>query len=474
MKKNTSRQPSFLLTMLTTAIFASYSTLSYSAQFNNVDTLIKNGIILTINNQDKIYNDGYVAIKDNKIVSVGSGEDLKKFKANTVINADGGIVMPGFINTHTHIAMTIFRSLADDMPNRLHDYVFPLEKSLLTPSLVKASSLEAASELIKGGTTTFADMYLFEDSVADAVKSSGLRAILAQNIIDFPTADATDAQDAIKKSVNFIKKYHNDPLITPAFGPHAPYTTSTDTMKKVTELAKKYNVPVMTHLAESEIEKKTIQEKYGMSPVQYLNSIGALNDRLIAAHVINVDDKDIELLKANDVGVAHNLSSNLKSGKGVAPAIKMYNDGLRIGLGTDGAMSGNSQSVLDELNIVAKVHKGSDVLKTTPKVVIRMATIDAARALHMEDKIGSLEKGKLADIIIIGTKDSNIVPVYNPYSTVVYSAKPYNVTLNMVNGKVLMKDKEIVSFDAKDASNKFIDYQKTVLSKLKEMGKSVQ
>lgn len=443
-------------------------------QIDNVDTLIENGIILTVDGQDEVYNSGYVAIKGNQIFSVGPEIDVKKFKAATTIDARGGIVMPGLINTHTHIAMTIFRSLADDMPNRLHDYVFPLEKSALTPSLVRASSREATLELIKGGTTTFADMYLFEDSVADAVKEAGLRAILAQNIIEFPTADATNAQDAINKSVQFIKKYKGDELITPAFGPHAPYTTTPETMKQVTALAKELDVPVMTHLAESKVEEDTIAKKYGLSPVRYMNSIGALNHRLIAAHLINVDENDIQLLKTNDVGIAHNLSSNLKSGKGVAPAIEMYNENLRIGLGTDSAMSGNSQSVLDELNIVAKVHKGSDVMRTTPKIILRMATINAARALHMEDKIGSLEKGKLADLIIIDTSDTNIVPVYNPYSTVVYSAKPNNVVLNMVNGKILMQDRKIKYLNEEKILNEFLKYQTLINDKLKEAGKKIQ
>ncbi|MBC7004475.1 amidohydrolase [Photobacterium sp. BZF1] len=461
------------------AVSLAAATLASASSFaaEKVDLLIKNATVLTMDEDKNVYESGLVAVKENKIVAVTDGSDLKEFEAKKVIDADGDIVMPGLINTHTHVSMTVFRSLADDVPDRLHRYIFPLEKKLVSRDMVRIGAALGNVEMLKGGVTTYADMYYFEDEVAKTVDEIGMRAVLGETVIMFPVADAANADEGIKYAVNFIEEYKDHPRITPAFAPHAPYTNTTETLKKIAELSLKYDVPVLTHLAESDREEEVIAERSGgMSPVEYMADIGALNSKLVAAHVIHVNDSDIELLKKHDVGIAHNMSANIKSAKGVSPAMKMQEEGLRVGLGTDGPMSGNTISTIDEFNQVAKVHKlvNQDRAAMPPVKVIEMATIGAARALHMEDTIGSLEVGKLADIIVIDTKAPNMVPVYNPYSALVYSAYAPNVKHTIVDGKILMKDREMTTVDEDKIRQEALDFADKVRQTVIESGEVVQ
>lgn len=458
---------------LAAASLASVS--SFAAE--NVDLLIKNATVLTMDENKNVYENGLVAVKENKIVAVTDGGDLKEFEAKKVIDADGDIVMPGLINTHTHVSMTVFRSLADDVPDRLHRYIFPLEDKLVSRDMVRIGAALGNVEMLKGGVTTYADMYYFEDEVAKTVDEIGMRAVLGETVIKFPVADAANAEEGIKYAVNFIEEYKDHPRITPAFAPHAPYTNTTESLQKITELSKKYDVPVLIHLAESDREDQVIAERSGgLSPVEYMADIGALTPNLVGAHVINVSDSDIALLKKHDVGIAHNMSANIKSAKGVSPAMKMQQEGLRVGLGTDGPMSGNTISTIDEFNQVAKVHKlvNQDRAAMPPVKVIEMATIGAARALHMEDTIGSLEVGKLADIIVIDTKAPNMVPVYNPYSALVYSAYAPNVKHTIVDGKILMKDREMTTVDEEKIRKEALDFADKVRQTVIESGEVVQ
>ncbi len=403
----------FKKTHLAVLLCASSLFSTTSAALEKADLLIKNAMVLTMNEQKTVFQQGLIAVKGNKIIAVTNGEDIKNYQAETIIDADGDIVMPGLINTHTHVSMTVFRSLADDVPNRLHRYIFPLEKKLVSRDMVRIGAQLGNVELLKGGVTTYADMYYFEDEVAKTVDKIGMRAILGESVIKYPVADAANAQQGIEYALDFISEYKDHPRITPAFAPHATYTNSTEILQKITKLSLQHDVPVMIHLAESERENQVIAERSGgKSPVAYMADIGALTPNLIAAHVINADDNDIALLKKYDVGIAHNMSANIKSAKGVAPIIKMREQGLRVGLGTDGPMSGNTLSTIDEFNQVAKVHKlvNQDRAAMPPVDVIEMATIGSARALHMEDKIGSLEIGKLADIIgIVGPQCIDLV-----------------------------------------------------------------
>ncbi len=441
-----------------------------------VDLLINDATILTMNADKSVYQHGSLAIKGNKIVAVGDRSLADRYQAAQSLDVDGDIVMPGLINTHTHVSMTVFRSLADDIPDRLHRYIFPLEAKLVSRDMVRIGANLGNVEMVKGGVTTYADMYYFEDEVAKTVDKIGMRAVLGESVIQFPVADAKNADEGIAYAEKFIQQYRHHPRITPAFAPHAPYTNTTETLQKVAKLSEQYDVPVLTHLAESHREQEKIAERSGgKSPVQYMHDIGALNKHLVGAHMILVDDKDIELVKQSDMGVAHNMSANIKSAKGVSPALKMYDQGVRIGLGTDGPMSGNGLSIIDEFNQVAKVHKlvNHDRAAMPPVKVIDMATMGAAKALHMEDKIGSLEVGKLADVIVIDTKAPNMVPMYNPYSALVYSANAGNVRHTIVDGKILMQDRQMLTVDEDAIRDEAIQFTDVVRKTVIDSGEEV-
>ncbi|OAN11429.1 amidohydrolase [Photobacterium jeanii] len=466
----------FKKTLLALSLAATSLASTSALAAEKVDLLIQNATVLTMNQDRQVFDNGLVAVKDNKIVAVSDGSDLSEYQAKKTIDANGDIVMPGLINTHTHVSMTVFRSLADDVPDRLHRYIFPLEKKLVSREMVRVGARLGNIEMLKGGVTTYADMYYFEDEVAKTVDEIGMRAVLGESVIKFPVADAANAEEGIKYALNFIEEYKDHPRITPAFAPHATYTNTTEILQKIAKLSLEHDVPVMIHLAESERENQVIGERSGgKTPIEYMADIGALNHKLIGAHVIHASDSDLDLLKKHDVGVAHNMSANIKSAKGVSPVIKMLEKDIRVGLGTDGPMSGNTLSTIDEFNQVAKVHKliNHDRAAMPPQQVIEMATIGAARALHMEDSIGSLEKGKLADIIIVDTKAPNMVPMYNPYSALVYSAYAMNVKHTIVDGKVLMKDRTMTTIDEKEVRNEAQAFADKVRKTVIESGEKV-
>ncbi|EMD6370499.1 amidohydrolase [Morganella morganii] len=414
------------------------------------DLMITDGTVLTMNPENTVFEHGTVVVSDGKIVAVGGPELTAKYQAKKVLDVKGDIVMPGLINTHTHGSMTVFRSLGDDVPDRLHRYIFPLENKLVSRDMVRTGANLANIEMIKGGVTTYADMYYFEDEVAKTVDKAGLRAVLGETIINFPVADAQTPEEGIAYAVRFINEYKDHPRITPAFAPHAPYTNTTENLQKIAALSEELNVPVMIHLAETDREKEEIAKRTGgKSPVQYMADIGVLNNRLLAAHVIMADDNDLNLLKKYDVGVAHNISANTKSAKGVAPVTQMLEKGIRTGLGTDGPMSSNTLTTMNELNLVGKIHKLETKNRAAmpPLTVVEMATMGSARALHMDDKIGSLETGKLADIIVVDTKAPNMVPVYSPYAALVYGANGANVRHTIVDGVILMEDRQLLTIN---------------------------
>ncbi len=466
------KQTLFTATIASLVLFSMATTAAEKA-----DLMITDGMVLTMNQDKMVYDDGTIVVKDNKIIAVGDATLADEYQAAKILDADGDIVMPGLINTHTHVSMTVFRSLADDVPDRLHRYIFPLEAKLVSRDMVRIGANLGNVEMVKGGVTTYADMYYFEDEVAKTVDAIGMRAVLGQTVIKFPVADAANAEEGIKYALSFIGEYKDHPRITPAFAPHAPYTNTTETLKKLAKLSLENDVPVMIHLAESYREEQEIAERSGgLSPVAYMASIGALNRNLVGAHMILVDDADIELVKKSDMGVAHNMSANIKSAKGVSPALEMYDQDVRIGLGTDGPMSGNTLSTIDEFNQVAKVHKlvNKDRAAMPPIKVIDMATMGAAKALHMEDEIGSLEAGKLADIIVIDTKAPNMVPVYNPYSALVYSANSANVRHSIVAGRVIMEDRELLTVDETKIREEALAFTEVVRKAVIESGEMVQ
>lgn len=463
--------------LLLLAIFSLCSTSVPSRAKESVDILIENGHILTMDPKLTEFPRGFVAINNKKIVAIGDQSLADQFIAVKTIDVDGDLILPGFINTHTHVSMSLFRSLGDDVVDRLHGYVFPLEKQFVSREMVYLGAELGNLEMLKGGVTTYADMYYFEDEVAKAVDHIGMRAVLGQTVIKYPQADAKTPEEGIAYAEKFIQQYKNHDRIIPAFAPHAPYTNSTKNLQRISQLSLKYDVPVLTHLAESVKEQQVIAKRSGgLSPIAYLNDIGVLNDNLIGAHVILADKTDIALLKKNNVGVAHNMSANIKSAKGVAPVVEMLNQGVDVGLGTDGPMSGNTISLIDEFNQVAKLHKlWNKDRGVMPAVdVIKMATIGSANVLNLGNKIGSLEVGKLADVIVIGTKSPNMTPIYNPYSALVYSAYATDVQHSIVNGKLLMENRVVVTIDERDVIKRATAFSQKVKNSLISQGKSVE
>ncbi len=453
------------------------TTLLFTASAKEVDILITHGNILTLNKDMEEIKDGYIAITDNKITALGSMEALDQITAKEVLNVEGDIVMPGMINTHTHASMSVFRSLADDVPDRLHRYIFPLEAEFVSPEMVRIGAQLANIEMIKGGVTTYADMYYFEDIVAKTVDEAGMRAVLGETVIKFPVADAENAEEGIAYAIKFIETYKNHPRITPAFAPHAPYTNTTETLQKIAKLSLEYDVPVLIHLAESQRESDVIAERSGgLTPIAYMADIGALNKNLIAAHAITANDEDIQLLKQYNVGVAHNMSANIKSAKGVAPIPKMRQAGVSVGLGTDGPMSGNTISVLDEFQQVAKIHKliAKDRSLMPPIEIVKMATLGGAEVLGLDEEIGSLEINKKADIVVVDTKAPHMTPLYNPYSALVYSAYASDIRHNIIDGKIIMKDRVVLTVDEKEARKQAIDFSQKVRDFLIEKGEKIQ
>lgn len=421
-------------------------------------TLITNGQVLTMNQNFDIIMDGCVVVRAAQIETVSAHCDLNAYPNAEIIDAKGGIVMPGMINLHNHLSMVAFRGLAEsgvvDVHDRLYNYFFPLEKELLNRDLIRVSARHAAIEMALGGVTTTTDMYYHEDEVAKSVKEVGLRGVLGETVIGFPVVDAPDVYGGLEYAREFIEAWKDDALITPAVAPHAPYSVSPEMLLKSKALADEYGVPVILHMAEMANEKDTVATNFpnttqDKSVVKYLDDIGFLGPNVLAAHVIYIDETDMEILKARGVGVSHNPKANTKDSSGMAPAWQTRQAGVDMGLGTDGPMSSNQLDIINVMNYAARLARieSGEVSKFEPRELVQMATIGGAKALDMADKIGSLEPGKLADIIIIETGSPNMQPNYDPYATLVFSAYPSNVVLTMVNGVVVARDGQALNID---------------------------
>ena len=420
------------------------------------DLIITRAHIVTMNAAREVIEDGAIIIRDSRIVAMGSSSIAADYSAAKTIDARGDLVFPGLINTHTHASMTVFRGLGDDVPDRLRRFIFPLEKNLIDRELVYWGALHGFVEMIEGGVTTAVDMYYFEDEVARAAKLVGIRGVLGQSILNFPTPDSPVPYGGLAYAKKFAADWANDPLITPALAPHAPYSLDAEHLRLVAKASAELNLPVLMHVAEMTDEISTLRRERNQTPVEYLDSLGLLTPRLVAAHCIFVTDSDIALLKARDVGIAHNMVANIKSAKGVAPGLKMHDDGLRIGLGTDGPMSGNTLDLIGQLGYVAKLHKldRKDRNVMPALNVVEMATLGGARALHREKDLGSLEPGKLADLIILDHNSTALVPLYDVYSTLVYAASPRDVRTTVIHGRVVMEDRKILTLNSQEVREK--------------------
>jgi 5-methylthioadenosine/S-adenosylhomocysteine deaminase len=400
----------------------------------------------------RVIEDGAVAISAGRIVAIGTRAEVdSKYTARETVNASGKVVIPGLINTHTHIPMTLFRGLADDLDLQewLTKYIFPAEAKNVTEDFVRTGTQLGLAEMIRGGTTTYCDMYYFEDAIADETQKAGVRGVLGETVIDFPVADNKTNAEAMAYVERFVKKWQGNPLITPAIAPHAPYTVSEEHLKAVRAFSDRTGAPVVIHVAETRKEVEDIEKAHGARPVAYLARIGFLSNRVIAAHVVWANQEEIALLKQLGVGVAHNPQSNMKLASGVAPVPQMLAADLSVGLGTDGAASNNDLNMWEEMDTAAKLHK---VTSGDPKVVsalqaFEMATIRGARALHLDSQIGSLEIGKRADLCIVDLDDLNQTPLYNVYSHLVYATKANDVRTVIIEGRVVMRDRNLLTLD---------------------------
>jgi 5-methylthioadenosine/S-adenosylhomocysteine deaminase len=418
-----------------------------------VDLLVTGGTLVTVDAAGQVIPSGAIAIEGTDIVAVGTADAVaKQFRGRETIDASGQIVLPGLINTHTHAPMVLYRGLADDLPlmEWLNNYIFPAESKTVSPEFVRAGTRLAALEMIESGTTTFADMYYFEEEIAREARRAGLRGVLGQTIIQFPVADAKTPADALARADAFITEFRSDPLITPAVAPHAIYTLDGPTLKAARELSKRYNVPTLIHLAESNEETKIAQERRASSPVAYLESLGFLGPGVLAAHGVWVNDADMQVLKMRGVGVSHNPESNMKTASGVAPVPAYLRAGIAVGLGTDGAASNNDLDMFEAMRVAALLHKQETVDPTTlnARTVVELATIRGARALGMETRIGSLEPKKKADLITVSVSGARQTPMYDPLSHLVYVIHGDDVRNTIVNGRILMRDRRVLTLDA--------------------------
>lgn len=436
-----------------------------------VDLIIRGGTVVTMDGSSRVIDDGAVAIKQDRIVAVGASAEVSAmYIARRTINAAGKVVMPGLINTHTHVPMVLFRGIADDLVlmEWLQKYIFPAEAKNVDEQFVRWGTKLGCLEMIQGGTTTFVDMYYFEDAIADETSRAGMRAVLGETVLDFPAPDNKTWEAAMTYVENFGQKWKGNPLITPAIAPHAPYTVSTDHLKQAHSFSERTGLPLVIHIAEDQAEVKTIQERYGASSVSYLDRIGLLDQRVIAAHMVWPTEEDIKTLARRSVGVAHCPQSNMKIAAGAAPVPQMLRAGVAVGLGTDGAASNNDLNLWEEIDTAAKLHKliSKDATVINAREALEMATIRGARAIHLDKEIGSLEIGKRADVIIVDMTSTHQTPVYNVYSQLAYATKASDVETVIVNGRLVMQNRRVLTIDERSVRAKATEYRDRIRKSL--------
>lgn len=460
-----------------------------------IDTLFTNATIVTMNADNDIIANGAVAVRGDSIIAVGDSNTLAtEFSAERTIDCGGGIVSPGLVNAHTHVPMTLLRGLSDDLRLDvwLYGFMMPVEREFVTPEFSYTGTLLAAAEMIRGGITTFCDMYYFEDKVAEATAKAGMRAICGETILKFPAPDASSYDDSLSYCRSFIEKWKGHPLIIPAVAPHAPYTSTPEMLRACAALAIEYDVPIHIHIAETALEQEGSKTEYGSTVVPWLEQFGLFDAKVIAAHGVHLEEPEMHRLKAANAGVAHCPSSNLKLASGVAPVHKMLDVGLNVGVGTDGPASNNDLDMVEETRLAAFLQKGvfGDPTLLPAQKAWSLATIDGAKALHLEHLTGSLEPGKRADIIVIQMDALHQTPRFaysadTIFSQLVYAAKSTDVRHVMVNGQLLMDDRQLLTLDeaalkekavamAKEIDAFLISREGNLMSKLLAVGSGVE
>jgi 5-methylthioadenosine/S-adenosylhomocysteine deaminase len=421
-------------------------------QANDVDLVIANGIVVTMDAGGRVLSPGSVAVRGAEIVAVDAPAAIDAgYRASERIDATGTIVLPGLINTHTHAPMVLYRGLADDLAlmEWLEKYIFPAEAKTVSPEFVRVGTRLAALEMIRSGTTLFADMYYFEEEVATAVKEAGIRGVLGQTIIQFPVPDAKTPDEGLRRTEAFITRFAGDTHVTAAVAPHSMYTLSRETLLAARDLALKHQTALLIHLAETEDEVRIAQERYGQRPVAFLDAIKFWTPWTLAAHGVWVNADEVSLLQARGIGVSHNPESNMKLASGAAPVPAYLKAGVKLGLGTDGAASNNDLDMFEAMRQAAFLHKlvTSDPRVVSAREALAMATIGGARALNLDQRLGSLEPGKLADVIIVRTDRARQTPMFDPISHLVYATHGDDVLTTVVHGRVLMRDGAVRTLD---------------------------
>jgi 5-methylthioadenosine/S-adenosylhomocysteine deaminase len=417
-----------------------------------VELLVLGGTLVSMDQQRRVIQDAGVAVAGGRIVAVGTRREIaSQYSAAQTVEANGKLIVPGLINGHTHIPMTLFRGLADDLDLQewLTKYIFPAEAKNVSEEFVRVGTRLGLAEMIRGGTTTYCDMYYFEDAIADETAKAGVRGVLGETIIDFPVADNKTNAEAMAYVEKFVQHWKGNELIVPAIAPHAPYTVSEEHLKAVRAFSDRTGAPIVTHISETKREIDDSIKAKGASPIAYLSRIGFLSNKVIAAHVVWPSAEELDILKQIGVGIVHNPQSNMKLASGVAPVPEMLKRGLFVGLGTDGAASNNDLNMWEEMDTAAKLHK---VFSGDPKVMsaqeaFELATIRGAQALHMETEIGSIEKGKRADLVIVERDSFNQIPLYNVYSDLVYATKANDVETVIINGRIVMRDRRLLTLN---------------------------
>ena len=443
------------------------------AAAERADLLITGGTVVTMAGPN--IERGSIVVRNGEIIDVGPSAEIdRKYSAKQTIRAGGHAITPGFVNAHTHAPMALFRGIADDreLMDWLTNFIFPAEAKNVDREFVKWGMRLAAAEMIRSGTTTFADMYYFENDMAREVKSAGLRAILANTFIDFPAPDNKTWDAAIAYMRDFARQWKGDRLITPALAPHAPFTVSTEHLKQVRALGTELGLPILIHVSETKDELRQVAEKHnGMTPGVYLDSIGFLGDDVVAAHGVHLTPEELKIFAARKTGVVHCPESNQMLASGVAPVVEMIAAGMEVGLGTDGpAGSNNNLDMVEEMASAARLQK---VMRNDPKAisareVLRLATIGGAQVLGLADRIGTIERGKRADLAIIDLQQVKVQPVYSVESAIVYAASGSSVVTTICDGRILMRRGEVLTVDEAQVMRKAAEYREKILESLKK------
>jgi 5-methylthioadenosine/S-adenosylhomocysteine deaminase len=430
------------------------------------DFLIRNGTILTMESRDSFLKQGFVGVTGDRISVVGAGNPDGSIEAEREIDAQGGIVLPGLINGHTHASMSLFRGLADDLPlmDWLNRYIFPVEAKM-DGGFVHTGALLACAEMILSGTTTFCDMYLFEEEVAKAAKRAGMRCLVGEVLYDFPSPNYGPIQKGFEYTEAMIRRWKDDPLVSVAVEPHAVFTCSPELLRRADRIAKDNHVPLIIHVAETLSEVGQALEKFGNRPLEHLDSLGLLGPHVVADHCVHLNEGEIDTVAKREVKVITNPESNMKLASGICPVPRLLAAGVTVGLGTDGCASNNNLDLFAEMDTVAKIHKVASMDPTVMDAftVLKMATLEGAKALGMESLTGSITEGKKADLIIVDIRKPHLTPMYDPYSHLVYAAKGSDVSHSLINGRLVMEGRRILTLDVEELMEEAKERAKDVI-----------